>query len=448
MIPVKVNTEIPGPKSQELVERAFQSIAPTQYAGLFGVAIESGKGIYLTDVDGNVFLDFLAGASAVSVGYGREEIIDAYAQTALKIQHSCFPYSPNEEAIRLADKLIEITPGDFEKRVMFGMSGSDGVDAAIKTARKSTNKPRILSFRGGYHGSTGFSISANGFEGLQRGLFISPDFVMLDFPRTPQQAEKTLEEVETLLKAGDVAALVTECIQGDGGNVVPPVVFHSTLNDLVHQHDAIFVVDEVQSGMGRTGKWWESEHFDIVPDILCTAKALTSGYIPMGACIARADLALTLAKAQHLFTYSGHPPSAAVGSKVIEIIERENLLQNAAERGAQLTAGLQKLVDTYPFAKEVRGRGLHIGFEVYDERTQTPLGGLFAFRCAEKGIYPGYFGANNEVMRLHPPLIITEEEMQYAIDVITSVVKEWSNGTFPQSTIDNYRKFGVGLGTD
>lgn len=448
MIPVKVLTKIPGPNSQKLVDQAMQVIAKAQYAGLMGVTLQSGQGAYITDSDGNVFLDFLAGASAVCIGYSRKDIIDVYAKTAGKIQHTCFPYSPNEDAIKFAQKLVEVTPGSFEKRVLFGLSGSDAVDAAVKIAQKSTNHPRIISFRGGYHGSTGFSLSANGFEGLQKGLFLSDYFSMCDFPRTPNEAERSLEQVENLLKKGDVAALITECIQGDGGNVEPPPDFHKALAALVRSYGAVFIVDEVQSGAGRSGKWWEIETFGVTPDIICCGKAITSGYIPMSACIARAEMADTLSKAQHLFTYSGHPPSAAIGLKVFETIEKENLLQNATQRGEQLRKGLQELVDKYPFAKQVRGRGLHMGFEVYDELKKMPLGGLFAFRCVEKGLYPGYFGSQNEVMRLHPTLIITEEEMKFAVETITAVVNEWATGKFPEDTITNYRKYSVGLGTD
>ena len=448
MIPVKVQSVIPGPKSQDLVTRAMDVIAKAQYAGLFGIAVTAGQDAYITDADGNTYLDFLAGASAVSVGYGRQDVIDVYAKTALKIQHSCFPYSPNEEAIQFANKLIQVTPGNFEKRVLFGMTGSDGVDAAIKIARRYTRRPRVISFRGGYHGSTGFSLSANGFEGLQKGLFIRDDFVMIDFPRTNAEAEIALDRIEELLKQGDVAALITECIQGDGGNVVPPPDFHKQAAELVHRYGSVHIVDEVQSGVGRSGAWWECQTYDLTPDILCCGKAITSGYLPMSACIARAEMAQTLDKAQHLFTYSGHPPSAAVAKKVFEIIEEENLIQNARERGEQMRAGLQKLVDQYPFAKEVRGRGLHMGFEVFDDRTNMPLGGLFAFRCVEKGLYPGYFGSKNEVMRLHPPLIIDADEMQFAIEQISAVCEEWDKGTFPKETIQSYRKYGVGLGSD
>ena len=448
MVPVKIKTEIPGPKSQELVNRAMKVIGHAQYAGLFGIAVTKGEGAYLTDADGNTYLDFLAGASAVSVGYGRQEIIDVYAETAKKIQHSCYPYSPNEEAIKFAQKLIEVTPGKFEKRVLFGLSGSDGVDAAIKIARRFTRRPKTISFKGGYHGSTGFSLSANGFSGLQEGLFIDDNFIMTNFPRSKEEMNKTLEEVESHMIKGDVAAMITECIQGDGGNVEPPQEFHQLLKELTHKYNSVFIIDEVQSGAGRSGEWWECQTFDVVPDILCCGKAITSGYIPMGACIARANMAQVLGKAQHLFTYSGHPPSAAVANKVFDIIEKEDLRKNAKERGDQMLSALKRFVEKYDFAINARGRGLHLGFEVCDNKTDTPLGGLFAFRCVEKGIYPGYFGSNNEVMRLHPTLIITEDEMQFAIDTIESVCVEWEEGSFPEKTKENYKRFSVGLGTD
>jgi 4-aminobutyrate aminotransferase len=448
MISVNVKTSIPGPKSQELIAQAMQVICSAQYGGLYGIALHSGERVFLTDVDGNVFLDFLAGASAVSVGYSRQEVIDTYAQTAQKLQHSCFVYSPNEEAIAFAKCISATTPGNFEKRVLLGMCGSDSVDAAIKIARKFTKKPRIIYFKKSYHGSTGLSIAVNGFEGLQAGLFLGDNYTAVDFPSTPAQAEKALDTIEQLLKKGDVAAVITEPIQGDGGNVVPPHDFHGNLCDLAHRYQAVFIVDETQSGAGRSGHWWEIETFNVAPDILCSGKAIGGGYVPISACIARAEMAETLGKTQHLFTLSGQPPSCAVASKIFEIIERDNLLANATNRGKQLTDALQKLVDRYPSAKEVRGPGLHIGFETIDPKTNTSLGGLFAFRCVEKGLYPGYFGETNNVMRLHPPLIINEEEMRFAIDTITSVVEEYETGRLPESTRLRYKQFAVGLGSD
>ena len=448
MIPVQVSTPIPGPISQGMGERLKKAVPSAAYAGLYGIFLQSAQGVYLTDIDGNRFLDFLAGASAVSVGYGRADIIEAYNQAALRLQHSCFCFSPTLDALELAEKLAEITPGAFSKRVLFGVSGSDSVDAAVKIARRFTGKPRIICFRKAYHGSTGFSIAMNGFGKLQEGLFLGDTCTMLDFPTTSNQADRTLEQVETLFKRGDVAGVITEPIQGDGGNIVPPDDFHKILHSITHNHCGVFIADEIQSGMGRSGRWWEMETFDVTPDITCTAKAITSGYVPLSACIVREQMASCLGKSQHLFTYSGHPPSCAVASKVIDILDQENIVHNAKERGDQLMKGLKSLIGHYACTVDVRGRGLHVGFEVRDPKSALPLGGLFAFRCVEKGLYPGYFGESNQVMRLHPPLIINEAEIQFAIDVLTSVVEEWENGSFPHETIRCYKQNAFGLGDD
>ncbi len=448
MIPVFTSNSIPGPRSQQLTSRVNKVIPRAGCASLYGICLKSAKGMYLTDMDGNVYLDFLAGASAVSVGYGRQDVIDVYDQVARRLQHSCFCYSPNQEAVELAEKLLQITPGNFSKQVLFGLSGSDSVDAAVKIARRFTGKPRMISFRKSYHGSTGLSISVNGFGKLQEGLFCEDSGSMVDFPTTPAQAEQTLDEIEAALRKGNVAGIITEPIQGDGGNNVPPDGFHAALFDLAHAYGAVFIADEIQSGMGRSGSWWGMDTFGVTPDILCTAKAITSGYIPLSACVAREDMAVCLGKSQHLFSYSGHPPSCAVAMKVIEIIEQENLLSNAAERGEQLKAGLQSLQDRSECVADVRGRGLQLGVEVKDWKTGISLGGPFAFRCVQKGLYPGYFGESNNVIRLHPPLIVTEKEIQFAVEVITSVVEEWESGTFPPATVRQYRQNSVGLGDD
>ncbi len=445
---VKVQTEIPGPRSQALIDETLSVISHGQYAGLFGVMLTGGKGMYVSDDDGNTFLDFLGGASVACLGYGRESLIERYAETSRNMNHTCLPYSPNKESMALAKKLIEITPGNHEKKVLFGLTGSDSVDAAIKIAMRYTGKPGILSFKGGYHGSTGFSIGANGFAGIRKGLFLGKNFTMFDFPRTASQADKVLKAIEKVLMKGNTAAFITEVIQGDGGNVAPPDDFHARLADLVKRYGVVHVVDEVQSGIGRSGTWFEIEQYGVVPDILTCGKALGGGYAAISACIARADMAAALGKAQHVYSLAGHPPAAAVALEILNTIEAEKVMENAVARGEQLRAGLQKLVKRYSFCREVRGKGLHMGFEVYDRKQKMPLGGLFAFRCVEKGLYPGYFGMTNEVMRLHPPLVITEKEIDFAIKVISEVAREWANGTFPESTIASYRKFAVGLGSD
>jgi 4-aminobutyrate aminotransferase len=448
MIPVQVSTTIPGPLSQGMVRRLKKTVPFAAYAGLYGICLKSARGVYLTDVDGNTFLDFLSGASTVSVGYGRKDIIEVYNQTAVRLQHSCFCFSPNQEAIDLAEKLAEITPGTYPKQVLFGLSGSDSVDAAVKIARRFTGKPRMIYFRRAYHGSTGFSIAMNGFGSLQEGLFLGEDCTRMDFPTTTTQAEWTIHQIQAAFKRGDIAGIVTEPVQGDGGNIVPPDGFHNSLIELTRHYGGVFIADEIQSGMGRSGRWWGMETFGVTPDILCTAKAITSGYAPLSACIVPAEMASCLGKSQHLFTYAGHPPTCAVARKVIDIVEQENLIQNARERGDQLIKGLQALIGRYSCAVDVRGKGLHVGFEVRDQANNFPLGGLFALRCVEKGLYPGYFGEANHVLRLHPPLIIRQAEIQFAIDVITSVVEEWESGHFSSDTIRRYKRNAFGLGDD
>lgn len=448
MIKPIVKTSIPGPKSLELIKRVKNSVALTGYVGLYGVVLAKGEGVIIWDVDGNSFLDFLGGASVVNIGYKREDMIKVIEDASRRIHHTCFPYSPNVESIKLAEKLQAITPGDFEKRVIFGLSGSDSNDAAIKAARKFTGKRKLIAFKNSYHGTTGLSLQANGFPGLRKGLFLEGDVVFVDFPNREEEGESILGEIEDILQREEICALITEPIQGDAGNIIPPPNFHQRLRDLVHKYGALYIVDEVQSGVGRSGKWWEIEHFGVAPDILTTAKSLTGGYAPLGACIGKKEIINSLAKAQHILTYSGHPIGCAVANKVLSIIEEEKLMENAQKMGELLKEELNKLWQETGCARKARGMGLHIGFEVVDKETNQPLGGLFGLRCVEKGVYPGYFGSNNNVLRLHPSLIINEEQMRFAIDVISSVVKEWDSGNFPKDTLQRYKEFGVGLGTD
>jgi 4-aminobutyrate aminotransferase len=444
----KVSTPIPGPKSTKLVRRMLKSIGLANYAGLYGIVMSKGQGCYLTDIDGNTYLDFISGASNVILGYGRTEVIKAYADQANKIQHSCFVYSPNKPAVELAEKLIQITPGKFPKKVLFGLSGSSSIDAAIKAARRYTNKPGIIAFRNAYHGNTGLSLQANGFPGLQKGLFLGKDFYFVDFPTTSKEANKTLKTIEKLLKNKKIAAFITEAVQGDGGNKVPPIDFHKKLINLVHRYKAVYVVDEIQSGAGRSGRWWEISYFGVDPDILVCGKGIASGYAILSACIGRQEIIDSLDKAQHVFTYQAHDASCAAVLKVLKIIEKEKLRENAAKMGNLLISNLQSLVNSKSCAREVRGFGLHLGFEVRDRKTNKPLGGLFGLRLVEKGLYPGYFGANNEALRLHPPLIINKQQILWAAQKIAEVVHEWDSGKFPKETVKKYSKVGLGLGTD
>ena len=434
-------------KTKQVLRQVEKYIAKAQYAGLYGIVQESARGNVITDVEGKEYLDFFSAASSVTVGYGREDVIDAYAYTAKKLTQSCFIYSPNRETIELAKKLISITPGNFKKKVMFGMSASDSIDGAIKAARKFTQRKGTIAFHNAYHGNTGLSVQATGFPGIRNGFLSSDDFFFLDFPVTETQSDICLESTEKYFQTNTIACFIIEPIQGDGGNLVPPEDFYLKLKKLTDKYGVILIDDEAQSGIGRTGKWWGIEHFHIAPDILVTGKGITGGYIPLSACIGRSDVINSLEKAQHVFTYSGHPHACAVASKILSIIKDEHIMNSVRKNGQFLIDQLTHLTNTYneTLHCQVRGIGLQIGLSIRSN-DNTPLAVLFGVRCLEKGLYIGYFGKNNDVLRLHPPLTITKQEVQRAINIFSEVFEEWKSNKFPTSTFRTYKTQCLGLG--
>ncbi|OGG11738.1 hypothetical protein A2Z00_01400 [Candidatus Gottesmanbacteria bacterium RBG_13_45_10] len=436
-------------KSKQIIQQVNTVIAKAQYAGLYGVVLESGIGNRICDIEGNEYLDFLSGASTACLGYGRSDVISAYSKTAKRLCHSCFVYSPNVEAVNLAKKLIQITPGDYLKKVMFGLSASDSIDGAIKAARAYTRRKKIVSFRYSYHGSTGLSGQATGFLSLKKDVYNSNEIIYLDFPKTEIDAKKVLKYAETVFRVGhtDIACVIFEPILGDGGNIVPPKIFWSHLLALAQKHQIVSIVDETQTGMGRSGKWWAIEHFKIAPDIIVMGKGLGGGYVAISACVGRAEILDSLSKVQHVFTLSGHPPSCAVASKIISIIGQQHIVSKTERKGKFFKQKLIQVIHRYrnDIHCEVRGMGLHIGISIKSLKNKS-LAALFATRCVQKGLYVGYFGPDNEALRLHPPLTITYAELNRAIIVLSEVFKEWKNTSFPPSTYAIYRRYSVGLG--
>ncbi len=312
--------------------------------------------------------------------------------------------------------------------------------------RKYTHKFALIKFKNDYHGSTGFSQAASGFRTLNVGIF-PPDlnFITMDYPVTLQQRDKVLEKIEHTLVKGQVGGVMAESIQGDAGIHVPYPGFFPRLRELLARYNALLIIDEVQSGMGRTGKWWAISHEDVVPDMLVTAKGLSAGYAPISALVGREEVIDALAPAQHLFTYTGHPPSAAVASKVIQLIEENNLIANAARVGARILEGLKQVKDAFPqVVTEVRGRGLMIGVEINLSNNKL-AGKLFATRCVEKGVYLGYFGVNQEVLRIEPPLILSDTEAEIVVNTIYEVAEEMSANQIPPTTIDKVQQYAIGL---
>ncbi len=434
----------PGPKSLALIKRMKKYIGKTNYAGLYSIGLKGGEGVYIEDLDGNVYIDCLTSASSNILGYSHDEIAQKYYNTATKIQQTAFAYSPNTETIDLAERLVRIAPGDFPKKALIGLSGSDSSGGAIEAARKYTGEMGIISFRNAYHGSTGLSQAASGFLSLNDGIYDpnDPNFVKVDFPITANDKNRVLKDIESVLALGKIAAVMVEIIQGDGGTLFAPKGFYPKLRVLLNSFNVLLIVDEVQSGMGRTGKWWACDHEGIVPDIMILGKGLSAGYAPISALIGRSEVIDSLNPASQVFTYMGHSPSTAVASKVIDIIESENIIENASLLGDKLRKDIDDIAKKYPnIISEVRGKGLMIAIEI-DLSKDDLAGKIFAYRCVEKGVYFGYLG--NNIIRVLPPLNIKEKEVQGIVGVVNAVIEEMHTGKIPDKTIEKVKKYTLG----
>lgn len=411
-------------KHKHVIKEINRYIAKTQYVGLYNIVLQKGKGNKIYDTEGHKYIDFLSGASTACLGYGREDLIKAYAEKARQLTHSCFVYSPNYDAVILAKKLVRIAPGKFQKKVMFGTSASDSIDGAIKASRKYTGRRKIVSFTNAYHGSTGLAGQVTGFPLLHKGITVSSDVEFLHFPATKVQARDTLKEAQKILTP-DVACIIFEPVLGDGGNIIPPEFFWKDLQILAKKQKILMIADETQSGMGRSGKWFASQNFHINPDIIVLGKGLGGGYVAISACIGRAKILDSLDKVQHVFTLSGHPPSCAVATKIISIIEKQNILIKVREKSDYFTEKLRRIAKQYnPFSDcEVRGLGLQIGMSIHS-KDKEPLAEIFGNLCLEKGLYVGFFGSQNDVVRFHPPLTITKEEIDSALVILSGVFEK------------------------
>ena len=443
---ISVKVPPPGPNSLALLERTKKALGRTNYAGLYSICLAAGNGVHIQDLDGNVYLDCLAAASSNVLGYGRDEVARAYYDEASRMQHTCLVYSANEPCVRLAETLNRLMPADFPRKTIVGLSGSDANEGAIEAARRFTGRSGIISFRQAYHGSTGLSQAASGFPAVNVGLYPQEDlnFIKTDFPVTAADRDRTLRNIESVLSFGKVGAVMAECLQGDGGNLLPAEGFFLRLRELLDAYGVLLVCDEVQSGMGRTGRWWSYMHEGIVPDMMVSAKGLSGGYAPVSTLTGRAEVLDSLEAVQHVFTYSGHPPSAAVACKTIEIIERDGLAANARRVGDRLLAGLKDMEKKYPdVVVEARGRGLQIGIEI-DISKNRYAGKIFAYRCVEKGLYPGYFGNKQSVIRMHPPLVLSESQADIIIGTCHEVADEMHRGLIPAETENKVQKYAQG----
>ena len=372
---------VPGPRALAIMERDANVISPSYTRG-YPLVADSGEGAIVQDVDGNRFLDFNAGIAVVATGHCHPRVVEAIQKQAARLIHMSGTDFYYDELVTLAEKLAQIAPGDAPRRVSFCNSGAEAIEGAIKLARWSTKRDKIVAFFGSFHGRTLGALSLTARKAVQRAGFgpLLPGVVHAPYPdcyRCPfgRQEEtcavecvKHIENVllKTIAPAQETAAIVVEPVQGEGGYIVPPRKFFDELARVAGQNGILRVCDEVQSGMGRTGKMWASDHFEMAPDILAVAKGIASG-MPLGATVARADL-MTWPPGAHASTFGGNPVACAAALATIALLE-ESLVENAARMGQHLRDRLRDWPERFPNVGQVRGLGLMIGIEMVRDRT-------------------------------------------------------------------------------
>ncbi len=430
---------VPGPKSRALIERQ-QTIdsSAVAYPEDIPIAFEEGKGATVRDVDGNTFIDMFAGIGVFNVGHGNPYVLDAVHEQTDKLVHTVD--FPTEARLELIEKLDEIAPDSLQgnnKVVFGGPTGSDAVEASIKLAKYNTDGDGLIAFRGAYHGATSGAMSVTSNKKFKENYTpLLPDVVHSPYPypfgqdKGPQEAvDHALEELQATLEdpyggLANPAGIIVEPIQGEGGVITPPKGFLKGVRDLATDNDIPLIFDEIQSGLGRSGKWWASEWYDVAPDIMTSAKALGGVGFPLSATIYDESLD-TWGSGDHAGTYRGHVVGMRAGTRAIEYIQEHDLLAHARDLGEYIQTRLKEAADGNPNLGEVRGKGLFIGAEFVDADGNPDGETADAIQdyCFEHGVLVWKAGRYGNILRLLPPLVLTEDLAETALDIITEAIE-------------------------
>jgi 4-aminobutyrate aminotransferase len=430
-----IKTPLPGPKAKGLIERDNKFVSPS-YTRDYPFVIARGEGAVVEDVDGNLFLDCAAGIAVNSTGVSHPDVVKAISEQAAKFIHMSgtdFYYEPQ---VRLAEELASIAPIDGEVRTFFGNSGTEATEAALKLSRYYTKRQNIIAFLGSFHGRSLGSLSLTASKAIQRrgfGPFMSgvyhapyPDPYRAESPEkaAAQSLSYIEDQIFTHLSSPDeIAAIVVEPIQGEGGYIVPPASFLQGLREITRKHGMMLVVDEVQSGMGRTGKMFASEHFKVAGDIVNMAKGIASG-LPLGVTCARAEV-MSWPPGAHASTFGGNPVSCAAANATIKLL-KDGLVANAAAVGKHMTDGIRALQEKHAIIGDVRGLGLMIGVElVRDRKTKeraTDERNALVQAMFRRGVL--VLGAGKNALRLAPPLVLSKDQASSVLEVLDVALGE------------------------
>ncbi|MFP5378544.1 MAG: acetyl ornithine aminotransferase family protein [Vicinamibacteria bacterium] len=428
----QIKTALPGPKAKALIDRDTRVVSPS-YTRDYPFVIDRGEGSTVVDVDGNVFLDCAAGIAVNSTGHSHPVVVKAIVEQAQKFLHMSgtdFYYEPQ---VRLGEELEAVAPFSGPKRTFFSNSGAEANEAAIKLARYHSKRHGIVAFLGSFHGRTLGALSLTSSKAIQRRGFGPPMAGTYHTPyatcyRCPVGLKPDSCQAECLgfledqvlmhlVSPDDVAAVVVEPIQGEGGYIVPPKQFHERLRALTSKHGMLLIADEVQTGMGRTGKFFAMEHFGVEPDMVTSAKGIASG-LPLAVTTARAEI-MDWAPGAHASTFGGNPVSCAAALATIGLL-RDSLLKNATEVGAFLQDGLRGLMDKHPIIGDVRGKGLMIGVELVRDRQTKERAVEERNRIVNEAFARGLLilGAGRNALRFSPPLVLTKDQAATAIRIV------------------------------
>src|SRR5258708_29336647 len=436
----EIKTELPGPKGREIVAADKQFVNPSYPRPSFKLVADHAQGVWVEDVDGNLFLDCNAGVAVCSTGHCHPEVVQAIQQQAAQLIHMCGTDYYYRQMPQLAQKLDEIVPVPSPTRTPFANSGTEAVETALKLAMHATGREKFIAFFNSFHGRTLGSLALTSSKVAQRRGFKRQVLDVVHVPY-PNEYHNPFNEADcegegagrgalnwiekrlfkTTTPPQEVAGIVVEVVQGEGGYVPAPKIFLDGLRRICDEHGIMLIVDEVQSGMGRTGKMFASDHFDLKPDIITIAKGIGSG-LPIGATVARANL-MDWKPGAHASTFGGNPVCIAAALKTIELLQN-GLVQNSAAGGAYLKTGLERPMLKYDCIVHVRGIGMMLGVEFVTDkasRKEDPeLRERIETACFERGLI--ILGAGTNAIRWSPPLVLSQENVDVALEIFDEAI--------------------------
>ena len=440
-------------KIEEIVARRDNAIGKVSRFKFYPLVIESAKGVRVKDINGKEYLDICAQCAVANTGYSHPKVIHAIKDQVEKISALSSALFYNEIVAKCAEKLIQIAPGNFPKKVFYGHSGSDANEGLFKIVQYAQKRPRFISFIGSYHGTTMGSYAVSGHH--SQTTFVSlPGVVKLPYPycyRCPFGLEypdcglQCIDYIKYILKTvapGEtVAGIFVEPIESDGGDVIPPPDFYRELKRITQEYGIMFISDEVKVGLGRTGKMFGIENYGVTPDIISMGKPIASGF-PMSACVGRAEIFDCEEGFLHGFTLAGSPVACAAALATFDVIEEENLLDNAKNVGSYFLKRLEAIKERHELIGDVRGRGLILGIElVKDRKTKEPAPkevSKVVYRAWELGLIAVTTGLYSNVIEITPPLILTKNDVDEAIEIIEKAIGDVEKGLVSDEIVKEY----------